>query len=112
MDGVRQLYARPQSSATEQQQLQTEMRLLGIETTATIADSPVAFWQEHKAALDWWWQVQDLLRYNGAVCMGLDVPAVKADAEMSGREINQEDYQKLRLIAHTVIAVFNDRSLN
>lgn len=81
---MRALYLRTPLSQAEQQAIDDEMGLLGIE-----ADEPeaiqVVFWQEHQGALNWWWQVQDLLRYNGAVCMGLDVLAVKADSELSGR---------------------------
>lgn len=95
-------------SQAQQRELQQEMRLLGIEADE-IEDIPVVFWQEHQAALNWWWQVQDLMRYNGAVCMGLDVLAVKADSEMSGREVNVDDYQKLRLIAQTVTEIFNEK---
>ncbi|MCE9679617.1 hypothetical protein LZP69_10640 [Shewanella sp. AS1] len=100
---------RTPTSKAEQRQLDKELQLLGIEDKAPEEDAPIVFWDEHEAALNWWWQVQDLLRYNECVCMGLDVLAVKADSELSGREVSVEDYQKLRLIAHTVTELFNDK---
>lgn len=106
---MRELYGRTPDSKAQQRELTREMQLLGIKDSAPETDAPVAFWQEHQAALDWWWQVQDLMRYNTSVCMGLDVQAVKADSELSGREVTAENYQKLRLIAHTVTDVFNQR---
>lgn len=102
------MYLRTPASKAQQQQLQQEMHLLGIEAES-VDDNPIEFWAEHQTALNWWWQVQDLMRYNGAVCMGLDVLAVKADSELSGRKVNQEDYLKLRLIAQTVTELVNDK---
>lgn len=106
---MRELYLRTPTSQAEQRQLDKELQLLGIQDTPPVEDAPIVFWDEHKAALDWWWQVQDLLRYNEYVCMGLDVLAVKADSELSGREVKVEDYHKLRLIAHTVTQLFNEK---
>lgn len=100
------MYLRTPASQAEQQELQQEMRLLGIEADK-IDDIQVVFWQEHQAALNWWWQVQDLMRYQDCVCLGLDVTAVKADSDLSGREVVSEDYQKLKLIAHTVTEALN-----
>lgn len=88
------------------------MSLLGIAST-TAPPQTIEFWAEHETAMIWWLQVQDLLRYSYgpgmAICEGLDVQAVKADSELSGIERSGQDYQKLRLIAHTVTAIFNDR---
>lgn len=68
----------------------------------------IEFWDCHKIAVEWWLQVQDLMRYEQSICIGLDVVAIKADAEMSGREIDKEDYLKLRLIAKTVTDILNE----
>ncbi len=88
------------------------MALLGISHQIE-SEAPIEFWDEHQSAVLWFIQVQDLMRYSyGAgvmVCEGLDVLAVQADANMSGREINKEDYLKLRLIGHTVAQLVNDK---
>ena len=98
------MYLRTPASKAQQQQLEQQKINQAIQNY-----SPIEFWCEHQTALNWWWQVQDLMRYNGAVCMGLDVLAVKADSELSGREVSQEDYLKLRLIAQTVTELVNDK---
>lgn len=48
------------------------------------------------------------MRWQGRVCEGLDIVAVKADAEMSERQYSKDDYLKLRLIATTVTHIFNE----
>ncbi len=83
--------------------------MLGVTCRKEAEPEPVVFWDEHRSAIEWWLQVQDLLRWQGPVCEGLDVNAVKADAEMSGRTINADDYHRLKLISHTVKTLFNDR---
>ena len=107
---MRELYARMPISQAEQRQLDEEMALLGIKPN-TISEEPIEFWDEHQVAVTWWLQVQDLMRYSYgagiAICEGLDVLAVKADSDLSGFEHSKQDYQKLRLIAHTVTAIFN-----
>lgn len=109
---MRELYARTPVSAAEQGQLNEEMALLGIKANTT-TEQQIEFWDEHQTAITWWLQVQDLMRYSYgagiAVCEGLDVLAVKADSELSGFERSKQDYQKLRLIAHTVTAIFNNK---
>ncbi len=109
---MRELYARTPVSPAEQRQLDEEMALLGIKAD-TATELQIEFWDEHQAAMTWWLQVQDLMRYSYgagiAVCEGLDVLAVKADSELSGIEHSKQDYQKLRLIAHTVAAIFNHK---
>ncbi len=107
---MRELYSRTPISAEQQRQLDDETALLGIKTTSTI-ELEIEFWDEHQGAIEWWLQVQDLMRYSYgagvAVCEGLDVLAVQADVALAGREVQALDYQKLRLIAQTVASVFN-----
>ncbi len=89
-----------------------EMRLLNITPDASVNIGPIEFWAEHENAIVWWLQVQDLLRYSHnqiTVCEGLDVVAVQADVVMSGRQVDPVDYQKLRLIGHTVTSLFNEQ---
>ena len=110
---MRELYVRTPVSHAEQRQIDEEMSLLGI-NASTDSEPPIEFWDEHQVAITWWLQVQDLMRYSYgpgiAVCEGLDVLAVKADSELSGTEYGKQDYQKLRLIAHTVTTIFNDKA--
>lgn len=108
---MRELYSRtPELSESEQRELDAEIAAFGIVGQEDEEpEPPVVFWDEHRAAIEWWLQVQDLLRWQGPICEGLDVMAVKADSEMAGRTIVSEDYQRLRLIAATVKTVFNER---
>ena len=105
---MRQLYQRTPTNKQQQAELDNEMVQLGI-VDAPMDNENIVFWQEHEIAITWWLQVQDLMRYNGPVCEGLDVIALQADSQMSGREIDAMDYQKLRLIAQTVTGLLNDR---
>ncbi|AQS38572.1 hypothetical protein Sps_03445 [Shewanella psychrophila] len=109
---MRGLYIRTPISQAEQRQFDEEMALLGIKAN-TISEELFEFWDEHQVAVTWWLQVQDLMRYSYgpgiAICNGLDVLAVKADSELSGTAYSKQDYQKLRLIAHTVTTIFNDK---
>ena len=83
------------------------MALLGIQQEKQLEKS-IEFWDCHQTAIEWWLQIQDLLRYQQQVCLGLDVVAVKADAEMRELEYTKEDYLQLRLIAKTVTEIFNE----
>jgi len=51
---------------------------------------------ENWPVLEWFLQVDDLFIYNGHVCMGLDILAIKADAEMQGKTVNPDHYIGLR----------------
>ncbi|WP_299001730.1 hypothetical protein [uncultured Shewanella sp.] len=99
----------------EQQAMDDEMRLLNITPDIPAKHDPIAFWSEHETALIWWLQVQDLMRYSHnqiTICEGLDVVAVQADVAMSGRQVDSTDYQKLRLIGHTVTGLINEKLMS
>lgn len=49
------------------------------------------------------------MRWQGRICEGLDIVAVKADAEMAERKYSKDDYLRLRLIANTVTHIFNEQ---
>ncbi|QUN06429.1 hypothetical protein KDN34_02905 [Shewanella yunxiaonensis] len=108
---MRELYSRaPELSESEQRELDAEIAGFGIVgQEEEEPEPPIVFWDEHKAAIEWWLQVQDMLRWQGPICEGLDISAVKADAEMAERQFIAEDYRRLRLIANTVKSLFNDR---
>lgn len=77
-------------------------------------ESPdIEVWDEHRDALNWWFEIKDLLRWTpspiGPYCEGLDVPAVECDARMRGKAFTPTDYAKVRLIAATVATHFNER---
>ncbi|WP_417656191.1 hypothetical protein [Pseudidiomarina aestuarii] len=62
-------------------------------------------------ALEWFFQVYDLLRWNQHFCLGLDVVAVEADARMRGINIDKDDYQRLRtLVEHYSQAINEERT--
>lgn len=60
-------------------------------------------------ALEWFLQVDDLFRTDQGVVIGLDVLAIKADAEMSGRQISPELYNKLRILGRVATAELNKK---
>lgn len=57
----------------------------------------------------WFAEVADLLRWNGRKCLGLDVTAVKHDADLSGRQVKPDTYRQLRTFARTVAEELNSR---
>lgn len=52
--------------------------------------------EENWQALIWFSDVSDLMKFNGHAYAGLDIIAVKYDAEMSEREYTATDYNKLK----------------
>lgn len=61
------------------------------------------------AALEWFLEVDDLFKTDQGVIIGLDVIAIKADAEMAGRTITPELYSKLRILGRTATAELNKK---
>lgn len=70
-------------------------------------DEPPPLWQENWPAIEWWLSIPGFLKFNQHVCLGMDVIAVKADAELSGRETMPVQYQKLKVIARTIAEELN-----
>lgn len=103
------MYARNPLTDKEQRELDDDLKALGIEADIEDDAPEVLFWDEHQSALVWWCQVAELMRWQGRVCEGLDIVAVKADAEMAERQYSKDDYLKLRLIATTVTHIFNEQ---
>lgn len=60
-------------------------------------------------ALQWFLEVDDLFRYEGGVCLGLDVLAIQANAQMSGQEVVPADYKKLRLLGQMAASELNKK---
>lgn len=60
-------------------------------------------------ALEWFLEVDDLFKTDQCVVIGLDVLAIKADAEMSGRQISPEVYTKLRILGRVATAELNKK---
>lgn len=71
------------------------------------ADDDCLVLEENWAALGWFLDVDDLFRYQDSVCLGLDVLAVKADADMLGRQYETSDYKALRHIAKEAASQLN-----
>lgn len=78
-------------------------------TTNDDIGETIEVWQEHADVLEWWLTIPAFLRWNGVCCLGMDVCQVKADAELSGRGINPDDYQKLKSIASVMAEELNQR---
>ncbi|MBY8232368.1 hypothetical protein [Vibrio fluvialis] len=94
----------------DDEEWQAEKALWGIETlTDEPEDHAISVWKENWDAITWWLSIPGFLKWNFNRCIGMDVMAVKADAEMSHRDINPDDYQKLKVIARTVTEELNGR---
>lgn len=53
---------------------------------------------ENMAIVEWFIATEDLYVWNGPVCLGLDIKAVRDDALMSDRKYTPEQYQGLRIM--------------
>ncbi|GLX86376.1 hypothetical protein tloyanaT_26290 [Thalassotalea loyana] len=97
-------------------QMHKELQAFGIDEN-TIAKELKQFNQpracellsENLDTFMWFTQVDDLLKYQNGVCLGLDVLAVKADCEMSQREVTPTQYKHLRAMASAVAHKLNER---
>jgi hypothetical protein len=58
---------------------------------------------------NWFTQVDDLFRFQGQVCMGLDVTAIKDDAQMRSLKVNPEHYKLLRVMGRAASSALNKR---
>jgi hypothetical protein len=58
----------------------------------------------------WFLDVDDLFIFDGPVCLGLDVKAIQADAQMAGRKIKKAHYQGLRIIGRVACEQLNKTS--
>ncbi|MGF1727213.1 hypothetical protein [Photobacterium nomapromontoriensis] len=112
---MRAAIQRRPATAKEEQDWQDELASWGIESDpfvkigAEAETEVVTVWDEHQSVLEWWLDIPAFLRWNGPVCLGMDVCQVKADADLSNRTINPDDYHKLKLIAHTMTEELNCR---
>lgn len=53
---------------------------------------------ENMATVEWFISTDDLYIWNGPVCLGLDIKAVRDDALMMGKEYAPEQYLGLRIM--------------
>lgn len=65
---------------------------------------------ENWQALNWFLTVDDLFKYEQGICMGLDLTQIAADIQITGREVIQDDYKKLRFIGQHAAAALNKRA--
>jgi hypothetical protein len=64
---------------------------------------------ENWPVVEWFLSVDDLFRFDGPVCLGLDVNAIYADASMAGRKIKKQHYKGLRIIGRAAANALNKR---
>lgn len=88
---------------------QAEKVLWGIESLEDEKPEQIELWEENLSVVEWWLSIPSFLKWNFNKCVGMDVIVVKADAEMAQREINPDDYRKLKVIARTVTEELNRR---
>jgi hypothetical protein len=63
--------------------------------------------EENWPALIWFNDVSDLMKLNGNAYLGLDIIAVKYDAEMSERNYTATDYTKLKQLGRFAAVELN-----
>lgn len=65
--------------------------------------------EENWQAVIWFLDVDDLFKTDGGFLTGLDIAAIMADAQMSGRTTNPDDYQKLRVLGRIAANEINNK---
>ncbi|MDX1301186.1 hypothetical protein [Photobacterium sp.] len=110
LDAVRAAIKRQPATAKDEQDWQQELASWGVsQNPEPKVNDDIEVWQEHAEVLEWWLTIPAFLRWNGFCCLGMDVCQVKADADLSGRTINPDDYQKLKSIASVMAEELNLR---
>lgn len=66
--------------------------------------------EENWQALGWFLDVDDLFVTSNGWVRGLDIVAIKADAELSQREYTPADYEKLRILGRTAAHELNNKN--
>ena len=83
------------------------MRELGLQkhieeiTSGMQSDELFPVLPENWPIVEWFMETEDLYVWNGNVCLGLDVKAIRDDASMSGRQFSSEQYKGLRIMGRT-----------
>lgn len=72
-------------------------------------DREIPMLPENKAAFFWFLDVDDLWQYSEGMRTCLDIQAILADAQITGRQYSKLDYQKLRIIGRNVINCLAER---
>ncbi|SHO58800.1 hypothetical protein [Vibrio quintilis] len=88
---------------------QQELAAWGIDEPDTERETFIPVWPENWPVVQWWLSIPGFLKFNQNACLGMDVLAVKADAELSQRTIEPDDYRKLKTIARTLAEELNRR---
>lgn len=57
----------------------------------------------------WFIETDDLYRFTQGFCVGLDVTAVKDDAQLNEREFTKQEYQLLREMGKAAAAAMNEQ---
>ena len=113
MDAVSHMLAAQIITPRGQAELEEDLAAWGVDQSPEPEAELFEVWKEHQEALLWWLQGGAQLKFhsspNGSVCTGLDVVALKADAELSGRTVDPQDYRRIQLIARMVAEHLNQQ---
>lgn len=94
----------------DQKDWDEEMQAWGMtEDVKDPNDELIPLWEDNWSVIEWWFSIPNFLNFNGFSCTGMNVLAVKADAEMSERQIDKTEYGLLKLIARTLTEELNSR---
>ncbi len=100
-DEIDAIRAEMHTFGASEEQIQTEIAELTQETQV------FELLEENKTVWLWFTEVDDLFKWNKGVCLGLDVTAVHADAQMSDREYTKLDFKGLRMMGREAAAELN-----
>ncbi|KEQ19169.1 hypothetical protein [Endozoicomonas numazuensis] len=114
MEAVSHLLAAQPITPKGQAEFEDDLAAWGVQQSPEPKAEVFDVWEEHREALLWWCQGGAQLKFNSSstssVCTGLDVVALKADADLSGRTVKPEDYHRMQLIAREVAEHLNSRA--
>ncbi len=102
------MLSRRAASEKEQEDWEQELAFWGINDEQE-QQSDIELWEENLNAWQWFLSVPSFLKWNNNVCLGMDILAVQADAQLAGLDTNPSDYQKLKVIARTLTEELNSR---
>ncbi|PCI62047.1 MAG: hypothetical protein COB35_05030 [Gammaproteobacteria bacterium] len=76
---------------------------------ARLQQDEIALFDDCFALFNWFVEIDDLFLFDQGFCLGLDVKALQAEAQMSNRSIEKEDFRLLRQMGKAAAAALNEK---
>lgn len=107
----------PAEDSEERQQLADEMKVFGAsdEDVAEFLrsrkdlDADFYVYEENWPTVLWFLDVSDQFTFTQGICTGVNLPGIKADAEMAERDYTSAQYKSLRTMMRTAVKELNAR---